>query len=250
MSVTEYATRLRARPDLLEEALERKGEFGNWKIRAGEFYDDSFGGLIRKHTLSELTEALRVRSGTSFVLDLLGYGHVLRRLPIDRGLAVALADPRHEYEKERDEKNGIELITGNVVRGKTWKKMRRWIESRGGEDAKFNLILCRPVAGMDGLTENRAVHAVLLQRAWQLLSPDCGTLLTQIPHPEYNRNASPHLYRKEPEFSEWIKMLNQVPGVRIWTSFEKPKSCRPRYFRPSLLLVKNPGAPERLPFAA
>lgn len=225
----------------VERALrvEPRYDYDDWKVRdtRQHSYQASFAEVLHGRTLSGLTTESKQRTRKAFVLDLMGYGQVLRGLSIDGGLAVALGDPRSEADKQWGRERNIEFIEGNILRRSAWNKMQRWIDLQGTDDKKFDLILCRAVRGLDDLTDKKEVHIILLQRAWQMLSPNGGTLLTQIQE---------HLF-DEVLVNRWVRLLNQTEGVRADYSYRRNPACEPIAFRPVLSLVKSEGAPEKLP---
>lgn len=225
----------------VENALKVKvgNDYDAWKVRdAREHpYQASFAEVLPGGSLTRLVQESRQRTGKAFVLDFMGYGQVLRDLPLTGGLAVALGDPRSEDTKQWDTKRNIAFVEGNVLKKSTWIEMQKWLDKQEAEDKKFDLILSRPVRGLDDLTDNEGVNIVLLQRAWQMLSPHDGVLLTQF----LEQVFVPDLVDR------WVRLLNQTEGIKASYSFTRNPACEPIAFRPALSLVKSEGAPAKLP---
>ncbi len=225
----------------IENALrvEPQNDYDRWKVRDARAhpYGASFAEVLPGESLSHLIESSRQRTGKGLVLDFMGYGQALRDLPLTSGLAVALGDPRSEQEKQWDARRNIAFVEGNVLKRSTWNEMQRWLDKQEVDDKKFNLILSRPVRGLDNLTDHKGVNIVLLQRGWQMLSSQNGVLLTQFLE---------HVF--EPELVDrWVRFLNQTKGIKASYSLRRNPACEPITFRPALSLVKGEGAPEKLP---
>lgn len=214
-------------------------DFDDWKVRDPRVhpYGVSFAEVMPAASLSHLVESSRRRTGKGLVLDFMGYGQVLRDLPLTGGLAVALGDPRNEQERQYDARRNINFVEGNVLKRSTWNEMQRWLDRQGTGDKKFDLILSRPVRGLDDLTDHKGVNLVLLQRGWQMLSSHNGVLLTQFLKQVF-----------EPELVDrWVRLLNQTEGIKATYSLRRNPACEPIAFNPTLSLIKGEGAPAKLP---
>lgn len=229
------------RANKIERALrvEPRNDYTDWKVRdARDYpYGASFIEVLPGFSLSQLVETSKQKTGKALVLDFMGYGQVLQNLPLTGGLAVALHDPRSEDVKQRDAKRNIDFVDGNVFRRSTWNKMQKWLDRQETDDKKFDLILSRPVRGLDHLTDHRGVNIVLLQRGWKMLSSHNGILLTQFLEQIFNQSL----------IDKWVKLLNQTEGIKTSYSFRKNPACEPIAFRPALAIVKGEEAPEKLP---
>lgn len=214
-------------------------DYNGWKVRDDKEhpYQASFAEVLRGVSLSKLAQESQQRTGKAFALDFMGYGQVLRILPIRGGVAVALGDPRNDGTKQQDQERNISFIEGNVLKRSTWREMKAWLDSQDVDDKYFDLILSRPVRGLDDLTDNKGVNIVLLQRAWQMLSPHGGILLTQF----LEQVFEPSLVDR------WVRLLNQTPGIQADYSLQRNPACEPIAFRPVLSLIRSEGAPNRLP---
>lgn len=225
----------------VENALrvQPRKDYEDWNVRdARQYpYGASFAEVIPGFTLSYLVEESRQKTGKGLVLDFMGYGQVLRDLPLTGGLAVALSDPRSEEAKQYDAKRNIDFVEGNVFKRSTWNRMQQWLDKQPTKDKKFDLILSRPVRGLDDLTGHKGANIVLLQRGWQMLSFHDGVLLTQFLEQVF-----------EPDLVDrWVRLLNRTEGIKASYSLRRNPSCEPIAFRPVLSLVKSEGAPEKLP---
>ncbi len=150
----------------------------DWDVKNGDVrsYEETFQTLLSKRTFADIINERKKQGKKSLVIDLMGYGKVLEGIECEAGLAVALSDQRSPL----DNKKSI-LITGNVLLFKTWEKINDWLTKQDVPDKKANLILCRPAAGIRGLTDNIDLHFTLLNNMWSLLSRDSGILFTQLP---------------------------------------------------------------------
>lgn len=219
--------------------VKARNDYNDWKVHdSGEYpYKASFAEVLREKDLFQLIKESKKKTGKAFALDFMGYGQILRELPIDGGVAVALGDPRNEYMRELDLERNIHFVEGNVFHRKTWNEMQRWLDKQETDDGKFDLILSRPVRELDDLTNNKGINVVLLQRGWQMLSSNGGVLLTQFLEQVF-----------EPSLVEqWIRLLNQTPGIKAEYSFIRNPACPPIAFRPVISLIKSEGAPTKLP---
>ncbi|MDP3917690.1 MAG: hypothetical protein Q8Q30_00745 [Candidatus Woesebacteria bacterium] len=152
------------------------------------------------------------------VLDLMGYGAVLRKLDV-KGLAVALEDARTLEEKQYDAKRGVGFVEGNALSSKTWQKIKEDVKEHG----QFDLILCRPLAGISQIPENRVVYAAFIQRLYRLTRPDRGTILSEI-----------H-YDMKPVVERFSKNINTIEGI-----IAKNTSG-------AFSLMRFPGSPDQIP---
>lgn len=225
----------------VEQALRVKpqNDYEGWKVRDARAhpYGASFAEVMPGGSLSHLVELSRQKTDKGLVLDFMGYGQVLRDLPLTDGLAIALGDPRSEQDKQYDTRRNIAFVEGNVFKRSTWNEMQRWLDRQETADKKFDLILSRPVRGLDDLTDHKGVNLVLLQRGWKMLSSNDGVLLTQFLEQVFDPSL----------VDRWVSLLNQTDGIKATYSLRRNPSCEPIAFRLALSIVKSKGAPERLP---
>lgn len=206
-----------------------------WK--EGVLSYQSFFGRVFETPFRDFLIGRRQEGKNTFVLDLMSPGAVLHQLPIQGGLAVSLGDGRTDEEKMADRENGIDLATGNVLLIEPWKKIHSWLFQHNIDG--FDLILCRPDGGLDPsyIPEIKGVYYSLINRAWNVLSPDNGVLLTQVPyHLHYLReySFSPGPVPKK-EMDKWLQLLLDS---NIGVNYD---------FQLALKLVRNPNSPQNLP---
>ena len=115
------------------------------------------------------------------VLNLMGQGETLMQLPLQAGLALTLGDGRSDGQKAIDQARNIDVVEGNILFIPTWKAMKKKMEMNG--ISSFGLILCRPDGGLwpEFIPYVEGLYYRLLNRAWDVLSPDGGVLLTELP---------------------------------------------------------------------
>lgn len=198
-------------------------------------YDNDFQNVLNGKTLAQLVQERRDKVPEVLVLDFMGYGKPLRRLPLTGGLAVALEDPRNEAKRQEDIGNNIGFVQGNVLQRSTWNKISEWLESQRTSDKKFQLILARPSNGFNCLSADIGLPFVLLQRAWQLLSFDNGMLFTQVPTWIFPNT------RFSLDVEDWVEILNRTRGVEARFS-RSSVSCSA-----ALSLIKRKDSPATLP---
>lgn len=127
---------------------------------------------------------LKQQRGRLYVLDLAAptMSFLAKHSEIDAGIAVTLADTRSAEQKHADEQRQLYLVEGSLLRRSTWLKLHEAMRQHAM--AGFDLIVCRPYAGMNDVTEDREVLAgfyySLLYRALRLLDPR-GMLMTELP---------------------------------------------------------------------
>jgi len=197
-------------------------------------YQKAFDNVLHGRLIHDSILARTMRSQQAFAMDLMGYGTALD-MPMTGGLAVSLSDKRLVTQQQRDSQKNIGHISGDVLKSTTWVEIEEWIKKNNTQDQGFHLIMCRPIRGIRHLTDRPEVHSVLLQRAWNVLSPDRGVLLTQT-----HTADSPYL-------PQWIDILNATPGIHA--DFHIPDHNQEEIYDtlPTLKLTRLPDAPEKLP---
>lgn len=230
---------LRAREIVQALRVKPYDDYSRWGIRDGLQYpyEASFAEVLPRGNLSQLVELSRQEIRKGLVLDFMGYGQVLRELPLTGGLAVALTDPRSKKNKESDTQRNISFVEGNVLRSSTWNEIKNWLAKQETDDQRFDLILSRPVRGLDALTNHHKVSIIILQRLWQLLSSQNGVLLTQFRKEVFDLNL----------VNRWVMLLNRTKGIKASLSLTRDPPCYPGAFKPAISLIKSEGAPEKLP---
>ena len=170
-------------------------------------YDSYFKELLMGENVSTFHEwaTQRRNNGQSMhVADLMGPGNFIQIADVDSILAVTLLDMRTQQEEESNNEK-LKIIeldphthnlrhrqSGNLYAGITWKKMGDYLENNQLQG--FDLMVCRPglpfqrtagISGFDSKTLEEtalSIYTQLLTRAYKLLSPDQGTLFTQLPN--------------------------------------------------------------------
>lgn len=221
----------------LSSHLSTRREVENWVRTSGDVgsYTETFRELLDGKKFSDIVQEGKDGGRKTLVMDLMGYGHVLRDLPVSGGLAVALSDPRNRHTTYEDSLRNISLKTGDVLLGGTWKKIRDWLGDQDVEDKRFNLILFRPIRGIENITNNIDVNFALLRNLWQILNVDNGMIFAQANIPIGNRD----------KLHAWVNAINKsYPGLAKLID----SNGMPFYdLGPKLLLVKTPNSPHRLP---
>lgn len=146
------------------------------------------------------------------VLDLMSPGAGLRQLPLQSGLALTLGDGRTDTQKAIDQTHNIDVVEGNILFKGTWKTLKKKMEMNG--ISNFGLILCRPEGGLDPdfIPYVGGLYYKLLDRAWDVLSPDGGAFLVELPI-----NLSMKFF--EYDICRWVNTLKRhcIP-----TRFDEP----------------------------
>ena len=189
-------------------------------------YTKCFKSVLEGKTIEDLVNDKR----SPVVIDLMSPSETLYylfkwhpQIP-DLGIAVSLLDKRQDWEKERDEKLGIKLVAGDIMKAATWKKIKETLSGK-----KADLIMERALAGMDYILKNEKMFAILLNQSWKLLN-DNGIFLAQLPTGLHGLEEKGQM-----RIHEWINMIKKM-GINIV------------HDGPTLKLTKTPNSPENLPF--
>lgn len=192
-------------------------------------YEALFG--LKPSTLTQFLKAKASCGITPFGLDVGADTSCLSSLRIP-GVAVGLFDPRGETGKYDDEKCGRFMVTGDVLRLRTWGRIHQMMASLGIKNG-FSLILAQPEGGLDKITQNPSVHFRLLQEMWQLLSYKEGMLIVQT------RLDGDGLFcvsgASIMEAANWLDHLNQFEGIQASPILN------------GIQLIKSERAPKLLP---
>ncbi len=211
----------------LVRATHDSGE-DNWEVQDTRKYpyEESFKALLNGKSFTNIAEEILSKKGKVIALDLMGYGQFLENLPLSRGIAVALSDPRKKVRKQRHIDN-IDIVTGNILLQRdSWKHVQDWLQ----EDL-FDLIVARPQGGLGCLGNNPNIHFRLLQRCWRLLSREGGILFTQISEEVFSVQT----------VQKWIQLLDSQ-GIKTNVSYEEVSGDVP-----SLFIERGVDSPEKLP---
>lgn len=206
---------------------------GRWSIYGFtdiKNYESDFSKVLNGSTIHDLLKNRQF----PVVIDLMAPSGVLatlfERFP-DRqklGLAISLSDLRNYEEKERDERLNVKQIRGDLIRSSTWDEIEEKLQGR-----KAGLIMERALGGLHCIPSNSRFYAMLLNKAWSLLSKNNGVLIAQIP------------IKFETETGKWISGIINANNIdasidRVGVSTELMV----------IKLVKTPNSPEQLPFSA
>jgi hypothetical protein len=140
------------------------------------------------------------------------------------GLAVSLEDLRKRKKKKQDAEMNIKEIAGDILESSTWDVIEKELNGR-----KADLIMERAVDGLDCIPRNPKLYAILLNKAWKLLSRDGGILLAEFPG----------------IFD--IQVWRMISGLRR-NEDKSMMSLKDEYGACYLQLVKTPNSPEKLSF--
>jgi len=175
-------------------------------------YSNTFGWLLedgheihpppyRTNPLRRITEAKKVQQGEVIVLDLMGYGGVLRDLEV-RGCAVALTDRRGFITRRFDRKLGIGHIVGDIGSARTWRAMENWLQSQG-EGLRFDIICCHPLDGLNNVPQNKEFYAYIFKKLYSMLSNNDGYLFAQF------HSSMSHFVE------EFVEQMRDIEGIEV-----------------------------------
>lgn len=210
-------------------------------------YSNTFR-IVSDESINEILEERKKEGKKNLVCDLMAGTGFLESIEenIDGGVAVGLGDGRNILDQEDDAEKGIDMVEGNLLSKKTWKKLKEELETKkqiiNAQNQSehvdgFTMITCRPLGGIFYLTKDINVHFWLLQNAYTLLSSDHGVLLTELPY-RSDRDISQDISI----LKEWINELKETnPALEI----KLGQSENGRSF--ALKLVKTTDCPKELP---
>lgn len=182
-------------------------------------YEYTFRDVF-KDSLPLFLRRRRFAGRGAYVADVMGAGGVLRTLPIDGGLAVTLGDGRSEEQKCEDTESNIKLLEGNVIEKNTWRAVETYLNQK--DRPGFDLMLVRPVAGLDYIPQDARLGFTLMSKMWENLNPDGGVLLTQT------------MRRYNSDIQRWVPQLKKAKILA-------------RFSEGALMLEKNPLSDVKLP---
>ena len=218
--------RVHRHPTSAEDRLDSEAHY-NTRFSSAAEYETSFKEVLRGDSLERILE--RLPDQERIVMDLMSYGAALEDLPLRHGLAVALEDRRPEDMMERHAER-IQLLAGDLMQGATWNAIKRWLDSQPVPDARFALIMARPVGGLTSVPSHSPLIAgIFVRRMWELLNPNGGEILTEFP--------TDIIQKVEP----WIQHINAIPGITASLGDNKNISF------PVVRIIRSPEAPYQLP---
>lgn len=150
-------------------------------------YEESFKYLFNPEEgfqdFNQWAQQRRFVGRSAHIMDLMGRGDFME--DYDSMLGIALTEFRSQ--EERAAQKNKKIIVGNLYQGKIWGKIKKYLTERNFSG--FDLIVCRPLgpfvhkAGFECKfrQEYLEIYFKLLQRAYNLLSPDNGIILTELP---------------------------------------------------------------------
>ncbi len=140
-------------------------------------YDKSFNGVLERsiHTLLRKKKSLKI-------IDFMGpsgtIATLFERFPKKPmfGVAVSLSDLRSDEERKRDERLNVKQTSGDILKSSTWDQIEEQLQGH-----KADLIMERAHAGFWCIPVSLRLYAILLNRAWGLLSEETGVLIAEVP---------------------------------------------------------------------
>lgn len=148
------------------------------------------------------------------------------------GLAVSLTDERGRMRKWMDKYEHVQQVAGDIMSSSTWRDIDDVMQGR-----KADLIMERALGGLDILPRHPKLYAILLNKAWQVLSDKEGIMLLQTQH-----NAA--LLETGINIQDFINNL-KTEGINVELFGLDAGTPNKRLV---LKLVKTPGSPKKLPF--
>jgi hypothetical protein len=180
----------------------------NWPTYGSDFFDymDRFAVVAEEYKLIDDLQ----KKPFPVVVDLMASTDALASLFYDLpsenklGIAIGRSDKRTAQEKLRDEKLGVNLITGDITSWKTWRELENALLGR-----KADLIVESAGWGLDFVPLSREFHIAVARRAWKLLSSNNGLILAQT-------RTSDELREEGIDLDKWVRKLNElgIPSKR------------------------------------
>lgn len=151
-------------------------------------YEESYAGLhVPPYFNGDVKEFLtqRRKPGEKITaLDLMADAAVVRELRdegyIDQGLAVSLGDGRSQERRSSDAVKGVHQLSGNLLERRTWQSIQSQAQQNGMKQ-QFDIVLSCSAGGYRTFPEEPYVYFSLLNRIWQLTSPENGLIIVQLP---------------------------------------------------------------------
>lgn len=214
-----------------------------WSKEGLDSYEHTFRGVLPQTSILEIYEDKYESDPNMKVLDFMGYGDVLRNLSTDipgRGqpnhIALALSDRRTDDERMFDQAHSIDFLQGNVLSGRTWAKLRSWLQNHGEHNRGFSLIMARPMGAILKIPE--PFRYPLLQKLWKLTDVQSGILLAQL---TYSSQTAEQFVKSILEFE---KLVSQQGISMTWNQEQVVEHNNNTIV---MKLVKTPNAPQQLP---
>lgn len=218
---------------------ELKRDFGRHWTYYGEEgikgYEKTFKGILEGVSLVNFVK----KREESVVLDLMAPSDILYDLFLKTkgkhpalGIAVCLEGYRWNYREKNDREFNISQMKGNITDPVTWVEIEEKLA-----DKKADLILERAVGGLRFIPCNIAVYQFLASQVWNLLNPDGGMLVAQVPNIQILEDN--HI-----QIANWVRFLKEKRIEANYVARERYSE----YKEGSIKLIKNPKNPINLPF--
>jgi hypothetical protein len=204
---------------------------GKWGIYDSPVYDYeiTFSPILGRSRISDLLKY----KPSPVVVDLMASSRALRTLFRDLpqrdtfGIALSIGSVRTKKEKSMDKARGIRVVNGNLNRPRTLERARKLLGGR-----KVDLVMARPVAGLDHLINHPLNYAVIGRKLWSMLDEN-GAMLLQLPAASVLKNANI-------DIDSWVELMNTRGIEARWDGSTGGKV--------TLFVRRNPSSPDVLPF--
>lgn len=134
--------------------------------------------LFPRDLIRIIVDRLKQAGNEVRMLDLMSYGAILSDLNV-KGCAVALTDKRSIKDRYDDLNNQRIFIEGDIMSKRTWHEISL-IKKSNFSDQPFNMILCRPLSGIENIARSSQFYNYMIYQVYALLSPDYGIFLTEF----------------------------------------------------------------------
>lgn len=212
-------------------------------------YEQTFQNIIDE-PWDEFLKEQKEKYGLTAAMDFMGGGSCFNNLQwLDKKLAVRLLDngPNLLFQLPAQEKERlleVDVIAGDVLSKRTWKEISLWAEKET-QGRGFDLVLSRPIGGLLNITRSSDICYFLIERLWEFLNKNNGTLYTQLP--VISNDVIPHskdaLDRKVMAWAQLLERTDNL-GVKFSDNQGLPSI---HGALPVLRLRKTPNSPLRLP---
>ena len=146
------------------------------------------------------------------------------------GLVVSLRDERTRVRKMIDRGMNVRQLAGDIMSSATWRDIDEVMQGR-----KADLIMERALGGLNNIPIHLSLYAILINKAWRILSHKEGTMLLQTPYDSDLLAAGIHIQ----------DFVGNLRGKGIDAEYFKSGVSTSRSV---LKLIKSAGSPEKLPF--
>lgn len=232
----------------------RRGSDELWRIYGENIrhYQKEFNAVLHGETIVNFVKSRE----SPVVIDFMGpsdtIASLFKKLPPDKpkyGLAISLDDIRSRGKVKRDEKLNIQQLAGDITESSTWKEINDRLQGR-----KADLIMERAQSGVWNIPLDAKLYAILINKAWQMLSEQHGMLLVQVPD-------SIDLLRYKIPITRWVNYLKEkgidadyrsisrsLQEFLVRNTFGIGAPLGSISYYGSMKLIKTPDSPKDLPF--